>query len=147
MKVIKTTKGQSVKVDDADFDWLNEYKWFAHSGGYAATKTNGRSVLMHRLIMNTPEGMDTDHINRDKSDNRRLNLRVCTRAENLKNRNPTMTYRTYKTRTDGTVGVNWNKSYGKWEVRLQINKKRKFYGRYEDKDEAVAVSRLARSRA
>jgi hypothetical protein len=91
-KTIPLTKGLSSIVDEGDFDFLNQWKWQAQSDGYAMrtewdknTKSN-KCVLMHRLIMGTPQGMDTDHINRDRLDNRKSNLRICTRAENISNR-------------------------------------------------------------
>lgn len=70
-------------VDDVDFDYLSQFNWF-DTNGYALANMMGRRVYMHRAVANTPDDMDTDHINRDKLDNRRRNLRVCSRSENLK---------------------------------------------------------------
>lgn len=85
-KEIPLTKGKSAIVDD-DLYWsLSQIKWH-YSGGYAVyfeKKTRPRkAVRMHRLINNTPEGMDTDHINGNKLDNRRANLRTCSRSANV----------------------------------------------------------------
>jgi hypothetical protein len=78
-------------VDDEDFERLNALKWY-YFNGYATS----RKGFMHRLVMGFERGrrsfgfMDTqvDHINRDKLDNRKSNLRVCTASENAKNRTP-----------------------------------------------------------
>ena len=67
----------------------------AYSGAYI-DRSNGRSqVLVHRLIMGSPEGMHIDHINGNALDNRKQNLRVCTRSQNAMNK---------KLRSDSTTG-------------------------------------------
>lgn len=141
MKQIQLTKGKTTTVDDADYEWLSQFSWHCHSGGYAATKIKQRVVLMHRLIMDTPEGMDTDHMNRDKLDNRRSNLRVCTHAENMKNRKMP---KAYVTNSSGSGGIMWESRRGKWVVRIQIQRQRKYYGQYSTKDEALAAAKLVR---
>jgi len=73
MKRIKLTQEKVALVDDADFEFLNQWKWFYHQTGYA--KSCHR--YMHRLINKTPKGFHTDHINRNKLDNRKSNLRYC----------------------------------------------------------------------
>ena len=92
MKKIKLTQGQCALVDDADFEMLSQYKWYANlmlPGYYAVTRIakdgKQKKTTMNRLIMKTPKGMHTDHINGDTLDNRRSNLRICTNAENLIN--------------------------------------------------------------
>lgn len=138
MKTIKLTQNKTVKVDDSDYQWLNQYKWYFHVQGYAVRKSKGKAILMHRLIMNTPEGMDTDHINRDKLDNRRENLRVCTHAENMRNRN---IHRPYKPRTPGSSAgrISFSTLRGVWEVKVQRNGIRKYYGSYKKKEDAETV--------
>ena len=72
-------------IDQSDYDALSKYRWHYHDG-YATANINGTSVYMHRMVANTPQGMHTDHINHDKLDNRKENLRVVTRFENMQNR-------------------------------------------------------------
>ncbi len=88
-------------------------------------------VLMHRMITDCPEGMVVDHINHNKLDNRKENLRVTTPYGNSQN----------VLREDG-VGVYWMKRYKKWEVRLGTGI---YVGRYDTKEEAIEKSRLARA--
>lgn len=81
--------------------------------------------------MGSPKGMVVDHINGDKSDNRRSNLRVCTQAQNCANsKRPVSNISGYK-------GVHFYKQYGKYSVKLQVNRKQLFFGYFEDKHEAA----------
>lgn len=96
MKRIQLTKDQYAIVDDTDFNFLNQFKWCLHSKGYACRNSyeRGRSRpklrYMHREILgldNSRSLIDVvDHINRNRLDNRKLNLRVVSRKENLLNR-------------------------------------------------------------
>ena len=74
------------KVDVSDFDYLSQWKWKLHKNGYAYRNSRHGNIYMHRLILNPPNGLETDHINLDRLDNRRENLRAVTHAENLKTR-------------------------------------------------------------
>lgn len=89
MKKIKLTQGKYALVDDDDFEELNKYKWCYIGCGYAVRSVGKRlhqkTVYMHRVIMNTPKGYETDHINHDRLDNRKCNLKVCTPCENQRN--------------------------------------------------------------
>ena len=95
MKTIKLTQGKVALVDDADYSWLNQHKWYAakYTNGkfyYAVRKSprlgsKQRTICMHRLILNAPNGVEVDHINGNGLDNRRVNLRRCTCSENSMN--------------------------------------------------------------
>ena len=78
--------GKFAKVDTADYSLVSRYSWY-YRDGYAVSKINRREVRMHRMILNEtdPERL-VDHINRNRLDNRRLNLRVYTPKENANNR-------------------------------------------------------------
>jgi hypothetical protein len=71
-------------VDAADYEWLSGYTWTL-CGGYALRHSGGKNFFMHREIMHAPPGMVVDHINGNRLDNRRCNLRLCTRAQNVRN--------------------------------------------------------------
>lgn len=87
------TKGFVAEIDDADYEWLLQWKWTAVVTGknikrvYAYRRANvERKVLyLHRFILGAPAGSDVDHINGDTLDNRRGNLRIATRSQNLAN--------------------------------------------------------------
>ena len=116
MKKIKLSRGKYTIVDDEDFEWLNRWKWSYNSLGYARMGQNYKTILMHRLIMNTPHGMETDHINGNGLDNRRSNLRICTRSQNKMN-----TCLSSKN-TSGYKGVCWNKNSKKWRAEIEYKK-------------------------
>lgn len=99
MKTIPLSKGYEAVVDDEDFDAIGGFKWTAVVTGktvkrvYAyrrtdwnqATRRWGACVFLHRLILSPAPEMDVDHINGDTLDNRRTNLRLATRSQNLAN--------------------------------------------------------------
>ena len=133
MKLILLSNGEFTKVDDEDFEWLSDYKWMKSNKGYVTITipTSRCSKFMHKMIMNTPIGLETDHINQDKLDNRRCNLRICTTRENQANS---------KIRVDNTSGyrgVNYLKKYKKWAANIRINGKKKYIGWFDSAEEAA----------
>ena len=134
MKEILLSQGRVALVDDDMFEYLNQWKWYCNNGGYATRNSTGlhRTIIrMHREIMNTPNGMETDHINGNSLDNRKENLRVCTHSENMHNR---------KVRThisSGYKGVHWHRHNKKWEAYIRIHSKRIFLGYFSDPAEAA----------
>jgi hypothetical protein len=104
MKKMKLSNGKFAIVDNADFEWLNQWKWSATENGsswYARRQEGGRKhnvkIYMHRFILGILDSpkVIADHINRNGLDNRRSNLRKCTKAQNNSYRIPT-TNRTSK---------------------------------------------------
>ena len=87
------TKGFGTLIDDEDYEEISQYKWHVVEGksvNYAARSGKDETgkpihILLHRQLMNPPKGMVVDHINGDGLDNRRVNLRVVTHGENIKN--------------------------------------------------------------
>jgi len=84
MKKIALNKGMFALVDNEDFEVLSKYKW-SYSGGYAKRWANLTTVCMHNFIMDTPYGMVVDHIDHNRLNNQKKNLRVCTPQENHEN--------------------------------------------------------------
>lgn len=81
--------------------------------------------------MKTPIGMDTDHINGDGLDNRRINLRICTHAENLRNK------RIYYKNISGVSGVTWDRDSNKWRARVGLNGIETYLGTFHKKSTAI----------
>ena len=146
MKWINLTKGQKTCVDDEDFEYLSQFKWFAiikKSGGFYAArqsiKINGkqRTVLMHRVIMRLPlirEIEEVDHKNGDSLMNIKSNLRICTRTGNNRNRRQQAGSSRFK-------GVCWYKPRLKWVAKIGINAKKIHLGYFiEEKDAALAYN-------
>lgn len=120
MKKIPLSKGQFALVDDDDFDAVSALKWH-WSYGYAVhteylgggrSKPRYKSLRMHRFIMDAINGMDVDHINHNPLDNRRSNLRVCTRGQNRSNSLKRKGVSRYK-------GVSWAKARGRWVAQIR----------------------------
>lgn len=139
MKIIYTKKGEAIRVDDEDYQALSSHPWHIHTEGYAKTyrKQNGKtiSIYMHRLLMSPPKGLVVDHINGDKTDNRKSNLRICKIADNIQ-RSPS----SYKSKS-GIKGVRYDS--GKWVSVVKVNGKPIYLGRFSDLDEAAAVYKEA----
>lgn len=87
MKKIELRKGLCAIVDDIDYDLVSCHKWNAIDGrrGKYYAYSNKSRLYMHRLIMGNPEGYLVDHKNGDTLDNRRSNLRICTKSQNAQN--------------------------------------------------------------
>lgn len=128
MKKIPLTQGKFAIVDDADFEWLNQFSWHYHNLGYA----RGANGFMHRLINNTPVGLETDHMNQDKLDNRRSNLRSVTASVNQSNKPIS------RNNTSGVQGVKWDKTRSLWKVSFRRNHQTYNVGNFKDKDRAIA---------
>ena len=131
-------------VDDSDFDWLNQWKWFAQAacgGGFYAARQSSRDIngkqhliWMHRLIVQAPHGTKVDHRNQNKLDNQRKNLRVCDSFGNAQNRVAPVT------NTSGFKGVSWHMRRKKWQASIRIpGQKQKYLGIFSAAKEAALV--------
>lgn len=124
-KAIPLTRGFFAIVDKCDYDFLNQWKWCCALNGYAvrSVKINGvrKILLMHRFINNTPHGLQTDHINGNKLDNRKENLRTCAVRENACNKSPRGGKSKFK-------GVAWHKKTNRWRAYINITNKQIFLG-------------------
>lgn len=132
MKKIPLTQNKFALVDDEDFERVIKYKWYFNKGGYAFS-TNTPPLIMHRLIMNTPPNMDTDHINGNGLDNRRCNLRIATTAQNVQHQ------RIKSNNKTGYKGVMWYKAGQKWHAQITHNYKKHHLGYFLTKEEAIAT--------
>lgn len=111
-------------VNDKDYDWLNQYKWYVSGVGYAVRGDNV-AIYMHRQILGLQkgDGKQVDHINHNKLDNSRCNLRICNQSQNQLNRK-------------NTKGYYWHKRAKKWHASIQCNGKRIYLGLFNDKNDA-----------
>src|ERR671923_1500933 len=131
-KQIPLPRGLFALVDDADYEWLNQWKWSIGSNRYAyRINEQNRGIYMHRLITNAPNGMQVDHINGNKLDNRRENLRVCTKHENMRNRGK------QKNNTSGYKGVSWREKSKRYGAFIKIDGKYKMIGEYKTAEDAA----------
>ena len=148
----------TVLYDAEDHDKVSNHKWrlrkdsparpdmfyvvatIDHPDGSWHTCPNGNkrkrqtTLSIHRLIMDAPKGMEVDHINGNPLDNRKSNLRICTRSENERNKGP------LKNNTSGYKGVTRQSRINKndkWRAQIRHNSKLIVIGLYEDKEEAA----------
>lgn len=128
-------------VDDEDYIYLSKYKWH-YERGYARRSEyqgGGRSnpkikhIRMHQDLLSCPEDMHTDHINRNKLDNRKENLRIVTRSQNFANRE------LYSSNKSGFKGVSYLKQNKKWQAEIQCNKVQYYLGSFDTPQEAAKV--------
>jgi len=113
-------------IDKQDVSILGDKNWCIGCGGYISSKNNGKNCLLHRLIVNASADLQVDHINMNKLDNRRCNLRICTRSQNKYNTAAP------SHNTSGFKGVLWRKNSNKWMARVSVNGKYISLGLYDD---------------
>lgn len=123
---IPLTQGKFTRIDAEDFVKVTERIWCVSVVGYAVRCENRKAVLLHRMLMSDPLGMEVDHINLDKLDNRKENLRVATRPQNGSNTGIP------STNTSGYKGVVWRQDCGKWLAQIKVNKKGIYLGLFTD---------------
>jgi len=134
---ITLTKGLFATVDPEDYEWLNAFRWHATcSRGryYAATVVNGKSISMHRMIMNPPPGMQVDHKSTDRLNNHRDNLRLATAGQNRHNTGPSKR-RKGRPKSSQYVGV--TRHGDKWKVKITHEGQEHFLGYFDDEIEAA----------
>jgi hypothetical protein len=138
MKEIPLTQGKVAQVDDADFKWLNQWKWYSRCSKHTYYAVRGdysddrpRTVQMHRLIVGAPAGIKIDHINGDGLNNQRGNLRLATDPENQWNRRKGRGYSSkYK-------GVSWHSRDKCWTAYIRHLGVRKYLGSFDSEEEAA----------
>ena len=151
MRTIPLTQGQVAIVDDDDYPELMKFKWcaawFPDSRSFRAIRgaslPSGRSqvILMHRDIMGAAPGQDVDHANHDPLDNRKANLRICTRSQNSANR------RKRSHCSSPYKGVSWRARGRKWQARIHGPEGGTHLGYFKDPiDAARAYDQAARER-
>ena len=149
---IELTQGKVALVDDADFEWLNQWKWYAFPGSrdifYAARNVSRNesldrkhhTVRLHRQILGiTDPRIFVDHVNHDGLDNRRENLRLATNVQNQANQRKRLAASTSKYK-----GVYWRSDSRKWRVQISAGEGRKYLGCFVSEDDAArAYNRAA----
>jgi len=133
--ILYTSNGDEILIDTDDYEIVKDYTWWIGAKGYAVTDVRQgdryKRILMHRLIMEPRANMEIDHINHNKIDNRRSNLRECTTKENV---------RYARTRSDnisGVTGVGFTKRENRWRARIFVDGKEKGLGYYKNKEDAI----------
>ena len=129
----KTEDGKEFYSDVSDIKIVEEYYWNINDKGYVYTmdRKTHKKILMHRLIMNSPTDMVIDHIDHNKINNCKSNLRICSQKDNSRN------LLISKNNTSGITGVIWNNENNKWRARITVNGKLIHLGYFETLEEAA----------
>ena len=118
--------------DKEDYEKIKDYAW-VQSNGYACHAW----LRVHRIIMDCPDGMVVDHINHNRLDNRKGNLRICLQIDNMKNQ----TLR--RNNKSGITGVNKHSYRDCYVARINVDGKRKHIGYYKTLEEAAKARKAA----
>lgn len=142
--LIFLTRGKVAFVDQEDFKRVNQYNWYYNTNGYAYRRIylgggrkneKAKHLSMHRFVLGEDSSiaLDIDHINGNRLDNRRMNLRFASRSQN----NANMKLR--KDNSSGHKGVYWQSRINKYQVTMRINGKTSHLGYYEHFEVACNV--------
>ena len=137
--IIKTKDNKEILIDTEYLNELLNYTWMVDErrGSYAFAIINEKPIFMHRYILKAPSDMVVDHINRNKFDNRKMNLRICKHEINSKNCN------IHKNNTSLVSGVNYRKDNDKWVARINDKWNRIYLGQFDTFEDAVDARYLA----
>lgn len=144
-RIIPLTQGQFALVTASDYEWLSQWNWFAwwckftksfYARRNARVPKNERQyqIHMHREILGlgNDDPRMADHINFQTLDNRRSNLRVATRAQNVR-------YRRTKSPNNPYRGITFEKSSGRWKAQICVDGRNRSLGRFTTAEEAFAA--------
>ena len=133
---VETNTGVKFLVDLEDLHVVGDHKWHIAGPGYIGRrcKWSRKTIYLHREIMSNPKGVEIDHINKDKKDNRKSNLRKANRKENSRNaiKWQVPTSSPYK-------GVSRRTGYNKWRSYIRVDDKQIHLGYYDIAVEAALV--------
>src|SRR5882724_3552599 len=126
--LLPLSKGAITQIDSDDLPRVGKHTWYCSTNGYAVRNVG---ILLHRVIVSAPDGSDVDHINGDKLDNRKTNLRICSRQANLRNQKKRQNTRSrFK-------GIHWLAANRKWRAQITINYKKTYLGCFTNEEEAA----------
>lgn len=153
MATVRINIGKAIAIaDDEDNEMLANYAWRLHTDGYAVSNFYeprdarkkmshdnrvNRIVRMHRIVMGAQRGQEVDHINGDRLDNRRGNLRIVTSSQNKMNSAIRKDNRT------GHKGVFYERTRGQWLAYVKVSGKCIFRRRFRTKQQAIEARKEA----
>lgn len=125
-------------IDESDLEAVSHYTWYVDSHGYPATTTgkwpDRHKTFLHRFLLGqAPAGLEIDHKNRDKTDNRRANLRFVTSTVNKRNTG------LLARNSSGVRGVGFDRKRGKWRALIRIPGRKTYLGRFDSLQDAIAA--------
>lgn len=135
---VKSSK-EPIFIDVNDYKKVTTHNWFVGKQGYVESRVkkheendyDATSIKLHRFLKNPKKHEYIDHINGNRLDNRKSNLRICTQQQNNMNR------KIMKNNTSGVTGVHWDKRINKWVSRIWYKNKEIFLGNYNNIEDAT----------
>lgn len=134
---VYTVKGDMFLVDTDDYEKIKEKCWHMTKHGYISTHEGKKEIKLHRFITNCPSGMLVDHINQNKADNRKCNLRIVNHSQNNMNK-PIQ-----KNNTTSATGVFFRKANKKWIAKITIKGISYYLGSFALKEDAIVARKKA----
>lgn len=132
---VPLTGGLVTLIDERDLQLVCERKWeaFTDPDGvvYARSRSGKPRVFLHNVLMCPARGLEVDHVNHDALDNRRTNLRLGTRSQNLANR------RLPRNSTSGFKGASFHGASGKWRGQIKVDGRKLHLGLFLTAEEAA----------
>jgi HNH endonuclease/AP2 domain len=141
---VPLTQGYEAVIDAADVPLVGGVNWTANvrpQGCYAyrhKPRPDSGPIYLHRFLMGDPDELDVDHVDGDRLNNRRSNLRLATRSQNMQNG------KLRKDNTSGHKGVVFIKETGKWRAQVARDGRAMYFGNYATIEEAIDAARAAR---
>lgn len=126
-----TNTNEEIYFDIDDMELILQHAWCINKRGYPCATIDGQTITLHKFL----GYYRPDHHNRNKLDNRKENLVLCTTEENRQNASISIR------NTSGFIGVYFNKKDKRWQASITISKQRKNLGSFMNKDDAV-IARL-----
>lgn len=128
-----TFKNEEFFFDEEDYEIIQKYRWHVDSNGYVIAKKENKSYKMHRVVLGLTvnDKVEVDHINHNKLDNRKNNLRIVTRSQQC------MNTRKRKNNSSGIKGVYKMTGYEKWCAQINASGKRIYLGSFNNKEDAI----------
>lgn len=144
----RSGKLKAYALVDAEDKWATEHRWHMCAGYAARSVWDGERntlIYLHRQILGLEpgDGVDADHMNRDKLDNRRANLRAVSHRENQHNM-PAMPR--HRTKPSQYRGVSWRDDTQKWTARCQVDGQMHRFGCFDSEEDAAQAAREGRRR-
>jgi AP2-like factor (euAP2 lineage) len=134
---VPLSSGMVAIVDEEDYERVTQFKWSYHSLGYAfrgyGSRENYKYQYLHRFILRDPSGI-VDHINNDRLDCRKSNLRVTDKSGNAHNPR------------HKPLGVYWDKKRRNWVARIKVRGRPHYLGRFTKKSDALLARKQAEVR-
>lgn len=122
--------GRIFLFDTEDYDEIKKYRWCSNEKGYISTQINGRTMSLHRFVLNANKEKEVDHIEGRPWDNRKEKLRIVDHQENMMNRKKSIKNST------GATGVSIDKRTGKFRAEIYYDMKKYSLGCFETLEEA-----------